>query len=96
MKKILLVITTLFFLTGCSQYSAMLGPSITLVETGSVLQATTAYGKSYTLGLARRNVSEELSVERICETHHSSDLSKIFFETEDRDNCFFDPMSIYR
>ena len=96
MKKILLVITTLFFLTGCSQYSAMLGPSITLVETGNVLQATTAYGKSYTLGLARRNVSEELSVERICETQHSSDLSKIFFETEDRDNCFFDPMSIYR
>ena len=96
MKKILLVITTLFFLTGCSQYSAMLGPSITLVETGNVLQATTAYGKSYTLGLARRNVSEKLSVERICETHHSSDLSKIFFETEDRDNCFFDPMSIYR
>ena len=96
MKKIFLIITTLFFLTGCSQYSAMLAPSITLVETGNVLQATTSYGRSYTLGLARQNVSEELSVERICETHHSSDLSKIFFETQDRDNCIFDPMSIYR
>ena len=96
MKKIFLIIAALFFLTGCSQYTAMLGPSITLVETGSVLQATTSYGRSYTLGLARKNVSEELSAERICETHHSSDLSKIFFETQDRENCIFDPMSIYR
>ena len=96
MKKILLLITFLFFLTGCSQYSAMLAPSITLVETGNVLQASSAYGRSYTLSLARQNVSEELNAERICETHHSSDLSKIFFETQDRDNCIFDPMSIYR
>ena len=96
MKKIFLIITSFFFLTGCSQYSAMLGPSITLVETGSVLQATTSYGKSYTLSLARKNISEEKKVEKICPTYHSSDLSKIFFETQERDNCFFDPMSIYR
>ena len=96
MKKILLLITFLFFLTGCSQYSAMLAPSITLVETGNVLQASSAYGRSYGLSIVKQNVSEELSVERICETHHSSDLSKIFFETQDRDNCIFDPMSIYR
>ena len=96
MKKIFLIIASLFFLTGCSQYTAMLGPSITLVETGSILQATTSYGKSYTLSLARKNISEEKNVEKICPTYHSSDLSKIFFETQERDNCFFDPMSIYR
>ncbi len=96
MKKIFLIIASLFFLTGCTQYSAMLGPSITLVETGSVLQATTSYGKSYTLSLARKNISGEKNVEKICPTYHSSDLSKIFFETQERDNCFFDPMSIYR
>jgi len=96
MKKIFLILVSLFFLTGCSQYSAMLAPSITLVETGSVLQASSAYGRSYGLSIVKQNVSEELSVERICETHHSSDLSKIFFETQDRDNCIFDPMSIYR
>ena len=96
MKKIFLILVSLFFLTGCSQYTAMLGPSITLVETGSVLQATTSYGKSYTLSLARKNISEEKKVEKICPTYHSSDLSKIFFETQERDNCFFDPMSIYR
>ena len=38
----------------------MLGPSITLVETGSVLQATTSYGSSYSLNFARQNVNEEL------------------------------------
>ena len=78
MKKIFLILVSLFFLTGCSQYSAMLAPSITLVETGSVLQASSAYGRSYGLSIVKQNVSEELSVERICETHHSSDLSKIF------------------
>ena len=58
MKKILLLTTFLFFLTGCSQYSAMIGPSITLVETGSVLQASTSYGSSYTLSIARKNISD--------------------------------------
>ena len=96
MKKIFLILVSLFFLTSCSQYSAMLAPSITLVETGSVLQATTSYGRSYTLRVARQNISEEINAERICPTYHSSDLSKIFFETQERDNCFFDPMSIYR
>ena len=96
MKKYFLLLCTILLLNGCSQYSAMLGPSITLVETGSVLQATTSYGKSYTLSLARKNISEEKKVEKICPTYHSSDLSKIFFETQERDNCFFDPMSIYR
>ena len=64
MKKYFLLCTILFFLSGCSQYSAMLGPSITLVETGSVLQATTSYGKSYTLSLARKNISEEKKLKR--------------------------------
>ena len=96
MKKIFLILISLLFLNGCSQYSAMVGPSITLVETGSILQASTSYGSSRGLSLVRQNVSEELNAERICPTYHSSDLSKIFFETQERDNCFFDPMSIYR
>ena len=46
MRKFILVFFASIFVSGCSQYSAMLGPSITLVETGSVLQATTSYGSS--------------------------------------------------
>ncbi len=95
MKKIFLILVSLLFLNGCSQYSAMVGPSITLVESGSLLQATTSYGSSYGMNIARQNISEELKTDRICQTVHSSDLSKIFFETFD-ENCVSDPMSIYR
>ena len=96
MKKIFLIPFVFLFLTSCSQYTAMLGPGITLAETGSVLQATTSYGSSYSIGIVRKNISEELKSERLCRTYHSSELEKIFFETQDRDNCVFDPMSIYR
>ena len=97
MKKIIILLSTVFFLTGCSQYSAMIGPSIKLVETGSILQATTSYGSSRGLNFVGQSVNEELQVERICQTDHSSEISEIFFERLDRDeNCIFDPMSIYR
>ena len=97
MKKILIIFFTIFFLTGCSQNSAMLGPSIKFVETGSVLQATTSYGSSRGLNFVGQSVNEELQAERICQTDHSSEISQIFFERLDRDdNCIFDPMSIYR
>tara|TARA_Y100000817_G_C16814746_1_gene525936 strand:+ start:1060 stop:1350 length:291 start_codon:yes stop_codon:yes gene_type:complete len=96
MKKFILVFFASIFVSGCSQYSAMLGPSITLVETGSVLQATTSYGSSRGFNIITKNVTEELQAERICQTYHSSELSEIFFETLDTDNCIQDPMSIYR
>ncbi len=96
MKKFILVFFVSIFVSGCSQYSAMLGPSITLVETGSVLQATTSYGSSRGFNIITKNVTEELQAERICQTYHSSELSEIFFETLDTDNCIQDPMSIYR
>ena len=43
MKKILLFILMIPVLSNCGQYSAMIGPSYTLVETGSVLQAQPLY-----------------------------------------------------
>ena len=38
----------------------------------------------------------ELNVEKICPTVHSSELNEIFFETIDHMDCHFDPMSIHR
>ena len=96
MKKILLCFALFLSLSGCGQYTSMIGPSITLIESGSVLQATTSYGSSYSAGIVRQSGTDELKAEKICPTYHSSDLSKIFFETQERDNCIFDPMSIYR
>ena len=96
MKKIISYIFVCILLSGCGQYTSMIGPSLTLVESGSIIRASTSYGSSYSAGIVRQSVTEELKAERICPTYHSSDLSKIFFETQERDNCFFDPMSIYR
>ena len=51
MKRYILYLTFCLSLSGCGQYTSMIGPSLTLVETGSVLQATTSYGRSYSAGI---------------------------------------------
>tara|TARA_B100002052_G_C15580234_1_gene461920 strand:+ start:190 stop:516 length:327 start_codon:yes stop_codon:yes gene_type:complete len=86
----------LFFLTNCGQYTAMVGPSYTLIETGSVLQATNSYGSSYLFKKVKQGYSNELADQRICQEIHSSELQSIFFKTQDNKDCFHDPMSIYR
>ena len=47
MKKSILLIITLAFLNACAEYSALVGPSLTLAKSGSVLQTGTAYAASY-------------------------------------------------
>ena len=42
--KILLIFSSLIFLNGCLQTTALLGPGITIVTTGNVLQAGFQYG----------------------------------------------------
>tara|TARA_B100000989_G_scaffold278316_1_gene240006 strand:- start:2521 stop:2811 length:291 start_codon:yes stop_codon:yes gene_type:complete len=96
MKKYFLLIAFSLVLNGCGQYTSMIGPSYTLVETGNVLQASSSYGSSYGLSIARQSISNDLKSERICQTVHSSELTEIFFETLDQEDCILDPMSIYR
>ena len=47
MKKSILLIITLVFLNACAEYSALVGPSYTMVKSGSVLQTGTAFASSY-------------------------------------------------
>ena len=96
MKKILFALILLPALSNCGQYSAMVGPSYTLVETGSVLQATNSYGRSYLFKTIKQNQSNEANNKRICQELHSSELHSIFFQTQDKEDCIYDPMSIYR
>ena len=96
MKKILLTILLLPFLNNCTQYSAMVGPTLTLVETGSLMQATTSLSTSLGVKNVRQSLTDEIRGENICPTFHSSELSQIFFETLDQMDCEYDPMSIYR
>ena len=83
-------------LNNCAQYSSLVGPSYTLVNSGSFLQASASYVGSLSMNKIKKDYSNELNVEKICPTVHSSELNEIFFETIDHMDCQFDPMSIYR
>ena len=96
MKKILLTILLIPFLSNCTQYSAIVGPTLTLAETGSLIQATTSLSTSLGVKNVRQSLTDEIRGENICPTFHSSELSQIFFETLDQMDCEYDPMSIYR
>ena len=49
LKKIISSILVMFFLTGCVQNTAFLGPAITVASTGNVYQAGLSYGSSKTI-----------------------------------------------
>ncbi len=95
MKKILLLILMIPALSNCGQYSAMIGPSYTLIETGSVLQASTSLSSSLAMNNAKESIVDEINNDT-CPVVHSAELNKIFFETLEHMDCFNDPMSIYR
>ena len=82
-------------LNNCSQYSAIVGPSITFAETGSILQATGSLSSSLAMNNVKQSLSDEANNQNICQTVHSSELNQIFFETLDQIDCVYDPMSIY-
>ena len=95
MKKILLLILMIPVLSNCGQYSAMVGPSYTLVETGSILQASSSLSSSLAMSSAKQSIIDDINNDT-CPVVHSSELSEIFFETLEHMDCFNDPMSIYR
>ena len=47
MKKSILLIITLVFLNACAEYTALVGPSLTMAKSGSVVQTGSAYATSY-------------------------------------------------
>ena len=96
MKRIFLLMFLLPILSNCTQYSAMVGPTLTLAETGSLMQATTSLSTSLGVKNVRQSLTDEIRGENICPTFHSSELSQIFFETLDQMDCEYDPMSVYR
>ena len=44
MKKVCIALLSLLFLNGCAQSTAMVGPTLTLVSTGSIYQAGMTLG----------------------------------------------------
>ena len=96
MKKIVFLLLLVPFLSNCTQYTSMVGPGITLVETGNILRATSSLSGSLAMNTVKQSFSDEINNEKICQTFHSSELSEIFFETLEHMDCFYDPMSIDR
>ena len=47
MKKSILLVITLVFLNACAEYTALVGPSLTMAKSGSIVQTGTAYATSY-------------------------------------------------
>ena len=83
-------------LNSCGPFSAAVGPSLTLVKSGSILEASASYAGSSVMKKFKEDYTNELNVEKICPTVHSSELNEIFFETIEHMDCYFDPMSIHR
>ena len=96
MKKIFLLLIFIPFLTNCTQYSAMINPSVTLVSGGTLSQASTSLARSLAVNQVKQNVEAEITKQTYCQTFHSSELNEIFFETIDDLDCIYDPMSVYR
>ena len=83
-------------MSNCTQYSAVIGPSITLAQTGSFAQATTSLSSSLAINEAKKDYANNLEAERICQTFHSSEINNIFFETIEETGCYHDPLSVLR
>ena len=91
MKKIILLIFIATIFNGCAEYSSFLGPTITVAKTGNVTRAGSAlaasYGVEYGTGISAKTIVNESSELRECQTIHSAELNKIFFETLDELDC---------
>ncbi|MDB0029696.1 hypothetical protein N9D93_00410 [bacterium] len=61
LKKIIAGLFLLFFLNGCAQSTALLGPAYTLVSTGNIYQASLSYGSNQ----AVRNITGKTPTENI-------------------------------
>ena len=96
MKRIFFLLLLLPILSNCTQYTAVIGPSITLAHTGSFAQATTSLSSSLAINEAKKDYANNLEAERICQTVHSSEINNIFFETIEETGCYHDPLSVLR
>ena len=95
MKKIYFILVSFIFLTGCVQSVSLLGPTFTLVKTGSIQQAF--MGESLNQGIKSetgKNVSEHVMQffnkdikNQECEDNSSNNLQKIFFNTVEDTDC---------
>ena len=74
----------------------MVSPALTLAHSGSFAQATTSLSSSLAINGVKKEYTNNLEAERICQTFHSSEINNIFFETIEETGCYHDPLSVLR
>ena len=82
LKKIITGLLLLFFLNGCVQSTALLGPAYTLASTGNVYQAGLSYGSNH----AVKKITGKSPTENI---KSLVDNKKINIEEQKRQEEFF-------
>ena len=82
LKKIIAGLFLLFFLNGCVQSAALLGPAYTMASTGNIYQAGLTYGSN----LAVKNITGKSPTENI---KNLVDNKKIKIEEQERQEEFF-------
>ena len=102
MNRILILLLSIVILNGCAQSTSFVGPSYTLVKSGSVIQAGNSVAMSYGFKKLKQIDTNTMITSlvdsdiRECQTIHSSDLSEIFFDTLEGIDCYRDPFSVFK
>ena len=60
MRKILIILLSLVLLSACAQTTALIGPAITIGNTGNVMQAGFSYGSNMAIKQTTGKTPEEL------------------------------------
>ena len=85
--KIVIALSILFFLNGCVQNSAFLGPVYTFGTTGSALQAGASYGTNYVVRKTIKNKTPEVKNNEIKKTKvDTNPMKKILVSVDIKDN----------
>tara|TARA_B110000261_G_C12746951_1_gene222882 strand:+ start:98 stop:409 length:312 start_codon:yes stop_codon:yes gene_type:complete len=82
LKKIIAGLFLLFFLNGCVQSAALLGPAYTLASTGNIYQASFSYGSNH----AVKKITGKSTIENI---KNLIDNKKSKIDEEQNYNEFF-------
>ena len=82
LKKIIAGLFLLFFLNGCVQSAALLGPAYTLASTGNIYQASLSYGSNQ----AVKNITGKSPTENI---QNLVDNKKKKIKEEEKQEEFF-------
>ena len=102
MKKTLVTLLFILFLNGCAQTTSMMGPTYTMVKTGSIFQTGTSVATSYGVKQALGQSPSEYVISIARNDKHevnecqSFTLSDIFFDTLDNIECLRNPFKVLR